>query len=34
MRSDHPDDWIESLKEVEQLDFETLVPGRLINIVI
>jgi glyoxylase-like metal-dependent hydrolase (beta-lactamase superfamily II) len=27
MRSDFPDDWIESLKRVEQLDFETLVPG-------
>jgi glyoxylase-like metal-dependent hydrolase (beta-lactamase superfamily II) len=27
MRSDYPDDWIESLKQVEQLDFETLVPG-------
>jgi glyoxylase-like metal-dependent hydrolase (beta-lactamase superfamily II) len=27
MRSDYPDDWIESLKRVEQLDFETLVPG-------
>ncbi len=23
----YPDDWIESLKRVEQLDFETLVPG-------
>lgn len=23
----YPDDWIESLKQVEQLDFETLVPG-------
>ena len=23
----YPDDWIESLKKVEQLDFETLVPG-------
>jgi glyoxylase-like metal-dependent hydrolase (beta-lactamase superfamily II) len=23
----YPDDWIESLKTVEQLDFETLVPG-------
>ena len=27
MASDYPDDWIESLKRVEQLDFETLVPG-------
>jgi glyoxylase-like metal-dependent hydrolase (beta-lactamase superfamily II) len=27
MRSDFPDDWIESLKRVEQLDFDTLVPG-------
>lgn len=27
MRSDYPDDWIESLKRVEQVDFETLVPG-------
>jgi glyoxylase-like metal-dependent hydrolase (beta-lactamase superfamily II) len=27
MRSDYPDDWIESLKRVEALDFETLVPG-------
>ncbi len=27
MRSDYPDDWIESLKQVEQLDFETLIPG-------
>ncbi|MBA5866849.1 MAG: MBL fold metallo-hydrolase [Nitrospira sp. CR1.3] len=27
MRSDYPDDWIESLKQVEQLDFEALVPG-------
>lgn len=27
MRNDFPDDWIESLKQVEQLDFETLVPG-------
>lgn len=27
MRSDYPDDWIESLKQVEQLDFEILVPG-------
>jgi glyoxylase-like metal-dependent hydrolase (beta-lactamase superfamily II) len=27
MRSDFPDDWIESLKKVEQLDFEILVPG-------
>lgn len=27
MKSDYPDDWIESLKQVEQLDFETLVPG-------
>jgi glyoxylase-like metal-dependent hydrolase (beta-lactamase superfamily II) len=27
MRSDFPDDWIESLKRVEQLEFETLVPG-------
>ncbi|ULA62821.1 MAG: hypothetical protein LZF86_70022 [Nitrospira sp.] len=23
----YPDEWIESLKRVEQLDFETLVPG-------
>ncbi len=23
----HPDEWIESLKQVERLDFETLVPG-------
>jgi glyoxylase-like metal-dependent hydrolase (beta-lactamase superfamily II) len=23
----YPDDWIESLKKIEQLDFETLVPG-------
>jgi glyoxylase-like metal-dependent hydrolase (beta-lactamase superfamily II) len=23
----YPDDWIESLKQVEQLDFDTLVPG-------
>jgi glyoxylase-like metal-dependent hydrolase (beta-lactamase superfamily II) len=27
MRSDYPDDWIESLKRVEQLEFDTLVPG-------
>lgn len=27
MQSDYPDDWIESLKQVEQLDFQTLVPG-------
>jgi glyoxylase-like metal-dependent hydrolase (beta-lactamase superfamily II) len=27
MRSDYPDDWIESLKRVEQLDFDILVPG-------
>jgi len=27
MSSDYPNDWIESLKQVEQLDFETLVPG-------
>lgn len=27
MSSDYPDDWIESLKQVEQLDFDTLVPG-------
>ncbi|HEU5407707.1 MAG TPA: MBL fold metallo-hydrolase [Nitrospira sp.] len=27
MSSDYPDDWIESLKRVERLDFETLVPG-------
>ena len=27
MRSDYPDDWIESLKRVEQLDFDMLVPG-------
>lgn len=27
MQSDYPDDWIESLKRVEQLDFEILVPG-------
>jgi len=27
MRSDYPDDWIESLRKVEQLDFEILVPG-------
>lgn len=27
MRNDYPDEWIESLKKVEQLDFETLVPG-------
>jgi glyoxylase-like metal-dependent hydrolase (beta-lactamase superfamily II) len=27
MRSDYPDDWIESLKRVEQLEFEILVPG-------
>lgn len=27
MRSDYPDDWIESLKRVEELDFDTLVPG-------
>lgn len=27
MRSDFPDEWVESLKRVEQLDFDTLVPG-------
>ncbi|MGQ0696144.1 MAG: MBL fold metallo-hydrolase [Nitrospiraceae bacterium] len=27
MRSDYPDDWIDSLRKVEQLDFEILVPG-------
>jgi glyoxylase-like metal-dependent hydrolase (beta-lactamase superfamily II) len=27
MRSDYPDAWVDSLKQVEQLDFETLVPG-------
>ena len=27
MRSDYPDDWIESLNRVEQLEFDTLVPG-------
>jgi glyoxylase-like metal-dependent hydrolase (beta-lactamase superfamily II) len=27
LRNDFPDEWIESLKKVEQLDFETLVPG-------
>lgn len=27
MRNDYPDDWIESLKKVEQLDFDILVPG-------
>ena len=27
MRSDYPDEWIESLKQVEQLDFDILVPG-------
>ncbi len=27
MRSDYPDDWIGSLKLVEQLDFDILVPG-------
>jgi glyoxylase-like metal-dependent hydrolase (beta-lactamase superfamily II) len=27
MRSDYPDDWIESLKRVEQLEFDTLIPG-------
>lgn len=27
MRSDYPDDWIESLKRIEQLEFDTLVPG-------
>lgn len=27
MRSDYPDEWIESLKRVEELDFDTLVPG-------
>jgi glyoxylase-like metal-dependent hydrolase (beta-lactamase superfamily II) len=27
MRSDFPDDWIDSLKQVEQLDFDILVPG-------
>jgi glyoxylase-like metal-dependent hydrolase (beta-lactamase superfamily II) len=27
MRSDFPDEWIESLKQVEQLDFDVLIPG-------
>jgi len=27
MRSDYPDEWIESLKQIEQLDFDVLVPG-------
>ena len=27
LKSDYPDEWIESLKKVEQLDFEVLVPG-------
>jgi len=27
MKNDYPDDWIESLKRVEELDFDTLVPG-------
>jgi glyoxylase-like metal-dependent hydrolase (beta-lactamase superfamily II) len=27
MRSDYPDEWIESLKQVEQLDFDILIPG-------
>jgi glyoxylase-like metal-dependent hydrolase (beta-lactamase superfamily II) len=27
LRSDFPDEWIESLKRVEQLDFEILIPG-------
>ncbi len=27
MRSDYPDEWIESLKQVEGLDFDILVPG-------
>ena len=27
MRSDFPDDWIESLKLVEQMDFDVLIPG-------
>jgi len=27
MRNDYPDEWIESLKKVEQLDFDILVPG-------
>jgi glyoxylase-like metal-dependent hydrolase (beta-lactamase superfamily II) len=27
MRSDYPDEWIESLKQVEILEFDTLVPG-------
>jgi glyoxylase-like metal-dependent hydrolase (beta-lactamase superfamily II) len=27
MGSDYPDDWIESLKRVEKLDFDILVPG-------
>ncbi len=26
MRSDYPDEWIESLKQIEQLDFAMLVP--------
>ena len=27
LRSDYPDEWIESLKQMEQLDFDILVPG-------
>ncbi len=27
MRSDYPDDWIESLKRVEEFNFEILIPG-------
>jgi glyoxylase-like metal-dependent hydrolase (beta-lactamase superfamily II) len=27
MRDSYPDDWIDSLKQVERLDFETLAPG-------
>jgi glyoxylase-like metal-dependent hydrolase (beta-lactamase superfamily II) len=27
MRSDYPDEWIESLKQVERLDFDILIPG-------
>ncbi len=27
MRSDYPDEWIESLKQIDQLDFAMLVPG-------
>ena len=27
LKSNYPDEWIESLKKVEQLDFEVLVPG-------